>query len=92
MTHADVHALVLKHLHELVPGSAGRDFDPRSPLNEIGVDSLDLVDVASRTMQEMGVKLPRTEIVHIHTLDDLINALLRAEQAAANAVSVGGAA
>ena len=83
MTRDQVRDIVFHHLHELVPDTAGRDIDEMALLNEIGVDSLDLVDVASRSMQDLGVKLPRAEIGRIHTLDDLIQALLRTALAAA---------
>jgi acyl carrier protein len=75
MTRDDVCVIVFRHLHELVPGSADRAISLDAPLQEIGVDSLDLVDVASRSMQEMSIKLPRTMIGRIHTLNDLVDVL-----------------
>ncbi len=91
MTDEQVRDIVLRHLHELAPEAANRTLDLNAPLQEVGVDSLDLVDVASRSMQELGVKLARAEIVHIHTLNDLIGILRRtAEQAAASQASQAG--
>jgi acyl carrier protein/polyketide biosynthesis acyl carrier protein len=75
MTSEDVRAIVLKHLHQLVPGTAERALDEDAPLNEIGADSLDLVDVASRSMQDLSVRLPRTDIGRIKTFRDLVRAL-----------------
>ena len=50
MTDEQVRNIVLRHLHELAPEAANRTLDLNAPLQEVGVDSLDLVDVASRSM------------------------------------------
>jgi acyl carrier protein len=83
MTNEEIRAIVLKHLHELVPDSANREVPPGAMLDALGADSLDLVDVASRAMQELEVKLPRAAIAHIRTLDDLVEALQAASVAKA---------
>lgn len=82
MNRDEVRTVVFRHLHEMVPGTSERVIDEHAPLNEIGVDSLDLVDVASRSMQELSVKLPRAAIGRIRTMDDLIQVLLETVQAA----------
>lgn len=88
MTDEHVRDIVLRHLHDLAPEATSHPIDLDAPLHDVGVDSLDLVDVASRSMQELGVKLARAEIVHIHTLNDLIGVLRHtAEKAAAAAES-----
>jgi acyl carrier protein/polyketide biosynthesis acyl carrier protein len=83
MTPDAVRAIVFRHLHEIVPGTAVREVDADAPLNEIGADSLDLLDVTSRSMQELGVKIPRTEVTSIRTLNDLVAVLHRVKAAQA---------
>jgi acyl carrier protein/polyketide biosynthesis acyl carrier protein len=89
MTRDEVRNTVIGHLKELVPGTATKEIDDQMPLADLGADSLDLVDVASRSMQDLGVKLPRSAIGKIHSLSDLIDALyqecLAAEAAGATA-------
>ena len=82
MTQDDIRAVVLKHLHALVPGTADLTITGETTLADLGADSLDLVDVASRSMQELKVKIPRSEIGRIRTLDDLVAVLDRTIQAA----------
>ena len=82
MNQQDVQRIVLRHLHELVPGTQNTPIDLGTPLVELGADSLDLVDVASRSMQEMGVTIPRSEIGRIRTLGDLVDVLLRCWESA----------
>lgn len=78
-----IRAVVLKHLHALVPGTAQMEIHGGTRLADIGADSLDLVDVASRSMEELKVKIPRSEITKIHTLDDLVGVLMRVAEPAA---------
>ncbi len=82
MTPDQIRAIVLKHLHELVPGTTQLPITGQTTLADLGADSLDLVDVASRSMQELKVKIPRAEIGRIHTLDDLVAVLHRTLEAA----------
>jgi acyl carrier protein len=78
-----IREVVLKHLHALVPGTAEMEITSATRLADIGADSLDLVDVASRSMEELKVKIPRSEISKIHTLDDLVGVLMRSAETAA---------
>jgi acyl carrier protein len=81
MTPEQIQAIVLKHLHELVPATQSREITGATTMRDLGADSLDLVDVASRSMQELQVKIPRSELGKIHTLDDLVGVLHRMVQA-----------
>ena len=74
-----VQQVVLKHLHRLIPETAAAPVKLDAPLNELGVDSLDLLDVTSHAMMELGVKLPRSEVSGIKRLQDIIDALDRAQ-------------
>lgn len=81
MTQQDILAIVLKHLHDLVPGASERPVEIDAPISDLGADSLDLVDMASRSMQEIGVTIPRSEIGRIHSLRDLVAVLHRVHEA-----------
>ena len=74
-----VQQVVIKHLHRLIPETAAAPVRLDAPLNELGVDSLDLLDVTSHAMMELGVKLPRSEVSGIKRLQDIIDALDRAQ-------------
>ncbi|MEY3210014.1 MAG: hypothetical protein RIT28_495 [Pseudomonadota bacterium] len=77
-----VQQVVITHLHRLIPETAAAPVKLNAPLNELGVDSLDLLDVTSHAMMELGVKLPRAEVNNIKCLQDIIDALDRAQSAA----------
>ena len=82
MSKDHVQNVVIKHLHRLIPETAAAPVQLDAPLNELGVDSLDLLDVTSQAMMELGVKLPRAEVSNIKRLQDIIDALDRAKSAA----------
>ena len=79
MSKDHVQNVVIKHLHRLIPETAAAPVRLDAPLNELGVDSLDLLDVTSQAMMELGVKLPRAEVSGIKRLQDIIDALDRAQ-------------
>ncbi|MCK6525154.1 phosphopantetheine-binding protein [Myxococcota bacterium] len=81
MSKEHVQRVVLSHLHRLIPETAAAPVNLDAPLNELGVDSLDLLDVTSQAMMELGVKLPRSEVSGIKRLQDIIDALDRARAA-----------
>ena len=49
MTNEEVKAIVLKHLHELVPDTADREIPDGILLDQLGADSLDLVELVVRS-------------------------------------------
>lgn len=92
MTRDQIQAIVIKHLHEIIPETAGRQLDLNASLADLHADSLDLIDVASRSMQELSIKVPRAEMGRIRTFDDLLGLLHRTWEAAQAAKAEEGAA
>lgn len=77
MNRDEIKRIVLRHLHDIVPETAERDIDLQSSLADLQADSLDLIDVASRSMQELAIKIPRAEMGRIRNFDDLLGLLQR---------------
>ena len=57
--------------------------DPSRSMKELGVNSLDIVEVVSCTMRELRIKVPRAELSKLSNIDGLVDLLHRvAEQRA----------
>jgi acyl carrier protein len=54
-------------------------------MKELGANSLDIVEIVSRTMRELKVKIPRSELNSLANMDGLIDLLLKAGNAKAGA-------
>ncbi|TXN17236.1 acyl carrier protein [Methylobacterium sp. WL122] len=77
MNRDEVLDLVKRKASEIIP-----DLDPASiegsrSLQEYGASSLDLVELVSAMMRELKVKIPRSELANIKTIDGLVDLLLR---------------
>ena len=82
MNREQVREVVLKYV-----AAASEELDPAAidtarSLREYGVNSLDMMEVVSRSMRELKVKVPRAELRKLTNIDGLIDLLHQAKQAA----------
>jgi acyl carrier protein len=71
-------ALVVRHVAEAVEGLEVANVDPTRPMQDHDLTSLDIVEVITRSMQELKVKVPRAQLRHVRTINELVDALHRA--------------
>jgi acyl carrier protein len=76
-----------KHLAECMEGVDMATLDTTKSMKDYGVNSLDMVEVVSRSMRELKVKVPRAELNKIQNIDGLIDLLDTAGQTPASAPS-----
>ena len=77
MTRDDVLKVVVKHLVDGVEGLDATNIDPAKSMKELGANSLDIVEVVSRSMRELKVKVPRAELSKLTNLDGLVDLLYK---------------
>jgi len=53
------------------------DFDASISMKDMGANSLDIVEVVSCTMRDLKVKVPRSELSKLATVDDLVDLLYK---------------
>jgi acyl carrier protein len=68
-------AVVKRHLAAAVEEIDVDQLDTTRSMKEYGANSLDIVEVVSRTMRELKVKVPRTELSKITNIDGLVDLL-----------------
>ena len=83
MTRADVLAVVAKHLASAVDDLDAAAIDPSKSMKDYGANSLDIVEVVSGAMREMKVKVPRSELNKLTTIDGLVDLLHASKEGAA---------
>ncbi|GEM_PF-225982 len=82
MTREYVLTIVSKHLGEVIDELKGVPIEPSRSMKDLGANSLDMVEIVSRSMRELKVKVPRTELSKLTCIDDLVTALLSAQHLA----------
>ena len=75
MTRDDVMATVKKHIMDVAEDVPESTINPAMSMKDLGINSLDIVEVVSCSMRELKVKVPRSELSKLTNIDDLVNLL-----------------
>jgi acyl carrier protein len=69
------------HMQKVIEGARGREIsEAQSLLKDFEADSLEVVEVVSRTMKELKVKVPRTALSEAKSIGQLLDLFERAAQ------------
>ena len=79
MTRDTVLAVVRKHILDVTEDVSSADtIDPAVSMKDLGINSLDIVEVVSASMRELKVKVPRSELSKLTNIDGLVDMLYQA--------------
>ena len=73
VTRDEMFAVVKSNIQEIVEGAKGIDIKETDSMRDFGADSLEIVEVVSRSMKDMKIKVPRTELSGARSLKDLLD-------------------
>lgn len=73
MTRADMFGVVKANIERIVEGVDASQITEATSMPELGADSLQVVEVVSRSMKQLRVKVPRTELSKARNLQDLLD-------------------
>jgi len=73
MTRDQILGVVKKHLLETVDDLEESKVDPSLSMKDLGANSLDIVEVVSRSMRELRIKVPRSELSKLTNIDGLVD-------------------
>ena len=73
ITREQILSVVTKHLLEAVDDLDESQIDPSLSMKDLGATSLDIVDVVSRSMRELRIKIPRSELSRLTNIDGLVD-------------------
>jgi acyl carrier protein len=79
MTREAVLAVVRKHIQDVAEDIPSADtIDPAKSMKDLGINSLDIVEVVSASMRELKVKVPRSELSKLTDINGLVDMLYQA--------------
>ena len=73
VTRDEMFAVVKSNIQEIVEGTKGLDIKETDSMRDYGADSLEIVEVVSRSMKELRIKVPRTELSGAKCLKELLD-------------------
>jgi acyl carrier protein len=75
MTRDEVLAVVAKHLANAVEGVEASAVEGARSLKDYGANSLDIVEIVSGSMRELRIRVPRSKLNELKTIDGLVDLL-----------------
>jgi acyl carrier protein len=73
MTRDEMFAVVKANIQEIIEGAKGIEIKETDSMRDFGADSLEIVEVVSRSMKQLKIKVPRTELSGARNLKDLLD-------------------
>lgn len=73
MTRQEIFTVVRTNIEKIVEGVEAASISEEVSMRDLGADSLQIVEVVSRSMKELRVKVPRTELSRATNLADLLD-------------------
>ena len=86
----EIQAVILKHMRLNVSELEHATIDSSKSMIEYGANSLDLMEIVSSSLRELGLKVPRTEMADLRNIDDFVELLWRHQTAKFQAATAGG--
>lgn len=81
MTNDEVFAVVKRRLLEVCPEIPATEVTREASMKELGASSLDMVEVVSVSMRELGVRVARQQLADLRNIGGLVDLLHTAVQA-----------
>jgi acyl carrier protein len=73
MTRAEMFVVVRTNIEKIVDGVDAARISEEVSMPDLGADSLQVVEVVSRSMKELKVRVPRTDLSKARNLKDLLD-------------------
>ena len=87
MTHEEIFAVVKTNVQMVIEDARGKEITEANSMRDYGADSLEIVEVVSRSMKQLKIKVPRTMLSDARNLGDLVALFEQAYAKAATPVA-----
>lgn len=71
MTKDEIFAVIRRHLIEVVPELADSQINPEHSMRDLGANSIDRMDVVIAAQDELGIKVPASDLARADDLRSL---------------------
>ena len=78
MNREQVLVIVKKYITDVAEDLDTSNIDPSMSMRDMGINSLDIVEVVSCSMRELKIKVPRSELSRLENVDGLVDLLYQA--------------
>jgi polyketide biosynthesis acyl carrier protein len=73
MNRQQIFTVIQSNMRSVIEGVDGQEVKESQSMRDFGADSLQIVEVVSRSMKELKIRVPRTELMKAQNLSELLN-------------------
>jgi acyl carrier protein len=73
MSRDEIFAVVTANMQHIIEHAQGKEITEDNSMSDFEADSLEIVEVVSRSMKQLKIRVARTELSHAHNLRDLVD-------------------
>lgn len=84
MTREEMFSVVKANAQVVLEGAKNKDIQEMNSLRDFGADSLESVEVISRSMKQLSLKVPRSELSKLNNIKDLLDLFERSNSHGSN--------
>jgi acyl carrier protein len=78
MSRDQIFYVVKTNIYEIIANADGKEVSEASSMRDFGADSLEIVEVVSRSMKQLRIRVPRTELIGLQNLGELVDVFEKA--------------
>lgn len=80
MTREEMFGVIKGNMEAVIEGARGRQIAEQQSMRDFGADSLEIVEVVSRSMKQCRRKVRRTDLAEVKNLGELLDLLEKAPE------------
>jgi acyl carrier protein len=73
MTREEIFTVIQSNMRMIIPAIDGQEITDTKSMRDYGADSLEMVEVVSRSMKQLKIKVPRARLVPVTNLKELVD-------------------
>lgn len=81
MNREKIFSVIKANMLEIIEDMEGKTIEEINKMSDFGADSLEIIEVVSRSMKQLGLKVPRTELSKAQDIQGLIDLFEQAHAA-----------
>jgi acyl carrier protein len=73
MSREEIFEAIKSNMRMIIPGVDGHEVLETNTMRDFGADSLEMVEVVSRSMKQLKIKVPRAKLLPVKNLKELVD-------------------
>ena len=73
MSRQEIFSVIQANMQTIIAGAQGQEIVESKSMRDYGADSLEMVEVVSRSMKQLRLKVPRAKLAPVTNLKELVD-------------------